>query len=83
MRIFKRSIAETKRLINVASGRRAADFYLANGKIVNVYSGELIEGNVATSGERIASGRSFGRHGGTADESAGRWAFSHLRPSSR
>jgi adenine deaminase len=52
--MFKRSIAETKRLIEVASGRRAADFYLANGKIVNVYSGEVIEGNVATSGERIA-----------------------------
>jgi len=52
--MFKRSIAEIKRLIGVASGRRAADFYLANGKIVNVYSGEIIEGNVATSGERIA-----------------------------
>ncbi|MFB0508108.1 MAG: adenine deaminase C-terminal domain-containing protein [Thermodesulfobacteriota bacterium] len=50
----KRSIAETKRLIEVASGRRAADYYLANGRIVNVYSGEVIEGNVATSGERIA-----------------------------
>jgi adenine deaminase len=41
-------------LIEVASGRRAADYYLANGRIVNVYSGEVIEGNVATSGERIA-----------------------------
>jgi adenine deaminase len=50
----KRSVAETKRLIEVASGRRAADYYLANGRIVNVYSGEVIEGNVATSGERIA-----------------------------
>jgi adenine deaminase len=52
--LFKRTIAETKRLIEVASGRRAADYYFANGKIVNVYSGEVIEGNVATSGERIA-----------------------------
>jgi adenine deaminase len=50
----KRSIVETKRLIEVASGRRAADYYLANGRIVNVYSGEVIEGNVAISGERIA-----------------------------
>jgi len=50
----KRSVAETKRLIEVASGRRAADYYLANGRIVNVYSGEVIEGNVATFGERIA-----------------------------
>jgi adenine deaminase len=52
--MLKRSIAETRRLIEVASGRRGADYYLANGKIVNVYSGEVVEGNVATSGERIA-----------------------------
>jgi len=50
----KRSFVETKRLIEVASGRRAADCYLANGRIANVYSGEVIEGNVATVGERIA-----------------------------
>jgi adenine deaminase len=50
----KRSIVETKRLIEVACGRRAADYYVANGRIVNVYSGEVIEGNVAISGERIA-----------------------------
>ncbi len=41
-------------MIDVASGRRAADCYFVNGKVVNVYSGEIIEGNVATSGERIA-----------------------------
>jgi len=41
-------------LIEVASGRRAADSYLVNGRIVNVYSGEVIKGNVAISGERIA-----------------------------
>jgi len=41
-------------LIEVASGRRSADYYLANGRIVNVYSGEVIEGNVATSEERVA-----------------------------
>jgi len=52
--MLKRSVAEIQRLIEVASGRRPADYYLANGKIVNVYSGEVIEGNVATSGERIA-----------------------------
>jgi adenine deaminase len=45
---------ETKRLIEVACGRRAADYYVANGRIVNVYSGEVIGGNVAISGERIA-----------------------------
>jgi adenine deaminase len=50
----KRSVVETRRLIEVASGRRAADYYLANGRIVNVYSGEVIDGNVATVGERIA-----------------------------
>lgn len=45
---------ETKRLIEVACGRRAADYYLANGMIVNARSGEVLEGNVAISGERIA-----------------------------
>lgn len=53
-RVPKRSIAEMKRLIEVASGRRPADYYVANGRVVNVYSGEVIEGNVAISGERIA-----------------------------
>jgi adenine deaminase len=52
--MFKRSTVEIKRLIEVASGRRAADYYLANGRVINVYSGEILEGNVATSGERIA-----------------------------
>ena len=41
-------------MIEVASGRRAAESYLVNGRIVNVYSGEVIVGNVAISGERIA-----------------------------
>ena len=54
VQMSKRSVVETRRLIDVASGRRAADYYIANGRIVNVYSGEVIEGNVATSGERIA-----------------------------
>jgi len=54
VQMSKRSVVETRRLIEVASGRRAADYYLSNGRIVNVYSGEVIEGNVATSGERIA-----------------------------
>ena len=52
--MLKRSIAETRRLIDVASGRTPADSYLVNAKIVNVYSGEVIEANVAISGERIA-----------------------------
>jgi adenine deaminase len=54
MRISMRSTADMERLIEVATGRRSADRYLANGRIVNVYSGEVIEGNVATSEERIA-----------------------------
>ncbi|MFQ5840988.1 MAG: hypothetical protein ACE5I8_01010 [Thermodesulfobacteriota bacterium] len=32
--MLKRSIVETKRLIEVASGRRSADYYLANGRII-------------------------------------------------
>jgi adenine deaminase len=52
--MLKRSIAETRRLIDVASGRTPADSYLANAKIVNVYSGVVLGGNVAISGGRIA-----------------------------
>jgi hypothetical protein len=49
----KRSVVEARRLIDVACGRREADYYLANGRIVNVYSGEVIEGNVAISGKGL------------------------------
>ncbi|MBD3234923.1 MAG: adenine deaminase [candidate division Zixibacteria bacterium] len=47
----KKEIAE---LVHVASGRNPADLCLDNARIVNVYSGEVIEGSVAVYGDRIA-----------------------------
>jgi adenine deaminase len=42
-------------LIQVALGQRKADLYIQNGHLVNVYSGEILEGhNIAVCGQRIA-----------------------------
>ncbi|MFQ5925165.1 MAG: adenine deaminase [Dehalococcoidia bacterium] len=41
-------------LISVAKGEATADLILANARIVNTFSGEIEEGNVALYGERIA-----------------------------
>ncbi len=45
---------ELKRLIDVAAGRTPADLVLRGGTIVNVFSGELLPGDVAIVGDRIA-----------------------------
>ena len=45
---------ELKDRIDVAAGRKPADVVLKNGKIVNVLSCEVHEGDVALLGERIA-----------------------------
>ena len=42
-------------LLAVAGGKQPADLVIQNGKIVNVYSGEIYEGGVAVSGDRIAA----------------------------
>ncbi len=44
-----------KKLLAVASGKATADIVVKNGKIVNVYSGEIYEGGVAISGDTIAA----------------------------
>ena len=44
-----------KGLIQVALGQRKADLYIQNGHLVNVYSGEILEGhNIAVCGQHIA-----------------------------
>ncbi|MDQ3862302.1 MAG: amidohydrolase family protein [Actinomycetota bacterium] len=42
------------KLIETARGERPAELFVRGGTIVNVYSGELHEGNVAVTGGRIA-----------------------------
>jgi len=44
----------TSRLMSVAKGETPADRLLANAKIVNVFTGEIEEGNIAICGDRIA-----------------------------
>ncbi len=41
-------------LIKVAKGEQTADLLLTNARIVNVFNGEIEEGNVAVYGDRIA-----------------------------
>jgi adenine deaminase len=42
------------RLISVAKGDSPADLLLANAKVINVFTGEVEEGNIAICGDRIA-----------------------------
>ena len=49
------SIPVKKGLIQVALGQREADLYIQNGRLVNVCSGEILEGHdIAICGQRIA-----------------------------
>ena len=41
-------------LIEAAQGARPADLFIRNAKIVNVYSGKLLDGNIAVVQDRIA-----------------------------
>ncbi len=47
-------VTRQARLIAVARGDRPADLILANAKVVNTFTGEIISGNVAICGDRIA-----------------------------
>ena len=44
-----------KKLLAVAKGVEPADLVVKNGKIVNVYSGEIYDGGVAVCGDTIAA----------------------------
>jgi adenine deaminase len=48
------TIAERRRLTDVARGAVPADLYVRGGTLLSVYTGELYPANVATRGERIA-----------------------------
>ena len=43
-----------KKMIDVAMGRIPADVVIKNCKVVNVYSGEITDGDIAISGGQIA-----------------------------
>ena len=44
-----------KELLAVSKGLKPADLVVNNGKIVNVYSGEIYDGGVAVCGDKIAA----------------------------
>ena len=46
--------AGLKKLIDVAAGRVKADTVIKNAKIVNVFSGQIVEGSIAMVGEEFA-----------------------------
>jgi adenine deaminase len=50
----RRSTKEIKDLVGVAAGKTPADLSLDNCRIVNVHSGEIIEGSIAIYRDRIA-----------------------------
>ncbi len=51
---------DRRRLIDVAAARQPADMVLRNARIVDVYSGEIVEGDVALVGTHIAGvGRGY------------------------
>lgn len=45
---------ELKKLIDTAAGRIPADIVIKNCKVVNVFSGKIVEGDIAISGDQIA-----------------------------
>ncbi len=52
--IRARETAQRGRLVDVAAGHAPADLILANARIVNVYAGDIEEGNIAICDGRIA-----------------------------
>ena len=44
-----------QKLLSVAKGEAPADLVIRNGKIVNVYSGEIYDGGIAVCGDTIAA----------------------------
>jgi len=48
------TIAERRRLTDVARGATHADLYVRGGSLLNVYTGEIYPAGVAAKGERIA-----------------------------
>ncbi len=50
---------DLKRLIDIAAGRQPADLVLKNGRVVNVFTEEILEADVAIAGDRIAGVGSY------------------------
>lgn len=63
-----------KKLVEVAMGREPADLVLKNAQVVNVFTGEIVPGEVAISGGYIAAVGAPGNYSGhTEADCAGGW----------
>lgn len=60
-----------KRLVDVAAGRTPADLVLVNARIVNVYTGDIEEGNVAIADGAIAGVGGYTKAARTVDVRGG------------
>ena len=70
---------ELKKLIDTAAGRIPADLVIKNCKVVNVFSGEIISGDIAVSGSKIAGiGEYEGREVVDAEGSYAAVSYTHL-----
>ncbi|PWT76992.1 MAG: hypothetical protein C5B60_03430, partial [Chloroflexi bacterium] len=57
-------IDQRRRLIEVARGKRPADLVLTNARIANVFSHELVAGDIAVYAGRVAGLGPVGSYGG-------------------
>jgi adenine deaminase len=64
-------IDRRRRLIEVARGKRSADLVLTNARIANVFSNELVAGDIAVYAGRVAGTGPVGSYGGAAVEDLG------------
>lgn len=52
--MIRTSLTSLNNLVSVSRGEKCPDLLVRNGSVVNVFTGEIIEANVAISGNRIA-----------------------------
>src|SRR3989304_10002236 len=67
MRRTTRTAEDLRALAAVARGAAPADLYLEGGRVLNVYSGEVLEANVAIARGRVAYAGAGGGTGGPPD----------------
>lgn len=58
---MRRHSPHVKTLVDTAAGRRAPDLVFKNANVINVFTQEIVEADVAVTGDRIAG---VGRYGG-------------------
>lgn len=73
-----RDTKDLARLIKTARGEAPADLLVTNGRVVNVFTGEIYKAGVAALGDKIAGVGDFYRDGGTVLDAGGRYVLPGL-----